>query len=134
MHVVGLVPACENMPGGSATRPGDILTSLSGRTIEVLNTDAEGRLILADALTYAERFKPNGPPPHTELDQQTIRDSRWKLIRRGLRIRRDAFFDLQDAPPGLDGDDLCPCPENLSGEALAAYERLSNALVDLSGP
>ncbi len=58
INVVGLVPTTENMPGGSATKPGDIVTSMSGQTIEVLNTDAEGRLILCDALTYAERFDP----------------------------------------------------------------------------
>ncbi len=57
-NVVGLIPATENMPGGAATRPGDVVTSMSGRTVEILNTDAEGRLILCDALTYAERFKP----------------------------------------------------------------------------
>lgn len=59
INVVGLIPATENMPGGTATRPGDIVTSMSGQTIEVLNTDAEGRLILCDALTYAkEKIKP----------------------------------------------------------------------------
>jgi leucyl aminopeptidase len=58
INLVGVVPAVENLPSGSAIRPGDILTSLSGRTIEVLNTDAEGRLILADALTYVRRFEP----------------------------------------------------------------------------
>jgi leucyl aminopeptidase len=58
LNVVGLIPSCENMPDGASYKPGDILTSLSGQTIEVLNTDAEGRLILCDALTYAERFKP----------------------------------------------------------------------------
>jgi len=58
INVVGLVPACENMPSGRAFKPGDVITSMSGQTIEVLNTDAEGRLILCDALTYAERFKP----------------------------------------------------------------------------
>ncbi len=58
LNVVGLVPACENLPGGQAMKPGDVLTSMSGQTIEVLNTDAEGRLILCDALTYAKRFKP----------------------------------------------------------------------------
>ena len=58
VNVVGLIPACENMPGGQAVKPGDVVTSLSGQTIEILNTDAEGRLILCDALTYAERFKP----------------------------------------------------------------------------
>ena len=58
-RVIGLVPTTENMPGGNATRPGDVVTSLSGKTVEVLNTDAEGRMILADALTYAERYKPD---------------------------------------------------------------------------
>jgi leucyl aminopeptidase len=58
LNVVGLIPTCENMPGGAALKPGDVVTSMSGQTIEVLNTDAEGRLILCDALTYAERFKP----------------------------------------------------------------------------
>lgn len=58
IHVIGLIPATENMPSGSATKPGDIVTSMSGKTIEIVNTDAEGRLILADTLTYAERFKP----------------------------------------------------------------------------
>jgi leucyl aminopeptidase len=59
LNVVGIVAACENMPSGAATKPADIVTSMSGQTIEILNTDAEGRLILADALTYAERFKPS---------------------------------------------------------------------------
>ncbi|HSR32848.1 MAG TPA: leucyl aminopeptidase [Anaerolineae bacterium] len=58
LHVVGLVPATENMPGGSAYKPGDVLEAMNGKTIEVLNTDAEGRLILADALAYANRFEP----------------------------------------------------------------------------
>jgi len=58
MNVIGIIPACENMPSGNALKPGDIVTSMSGQTIEILNTDAEGRLILCDALTYAERFEP----------------------------------------------------------------------------
>jgi leucyl aminopeptidase len=58
VNVVGLIPACENMPSGHAVKPGDVVTSMSGQTIEILNTDAEGRLILADALTYAERYEP----------------------------------------------------------------------------
>ncbi len=58
INVVGLIPTCENMPDGTALKPGDVVTSMSGQTIEVLNTDAEGRLILCDALTYATRFKP----------------------------------------------------------------------------
>jgi leucyl aminopeptidase len=59
IEVVGLIPAAENMPGGNASRPGDVVRSMSGQTIEILNTDAEGRLILCDALTYAERFNPD---------------------------------------------------------------------------
>ncbi len=58
INLVGLIPACENMPGGSAVKPGDVVRTMSGQTVEILNTDAEGRLILCDALTYAERFKP----------------------------------------------------------------------------
>ena len=58
VNVIGLIPACENMPDGTAIKPGDVVTSMSGQTIEILNTDAEGRLILCDALTYATRFKP----------------------------------------------------------------------------
>lgn len=62
-----IVPTCENMPSGSASKPGDIVRSMSGQTIEILNTDAEGRLILCDALTYAERFKPD-----TVIDVATL--------------------------------------------------------------
>jgi len=58
INVNVIVPACENLPSGTATRPGDIVESMSGQTIEILNTDAEGRLILCDALTYARRYKP----------------------------------------------------------------------------
>lgn len=59
INVVGLIPSCENLINGQAVKPGDVVTSMSGQTIEILNTDAEGRLILCDALTYAERFKPS---------------------------------------------------------------------------
>jgi leucyl aminopeptidase len=58
LNVVGVLAGCENMPGSNAYRPGDILTTMSGQTVEVLNTDAEGRLVLCDALTYVERFEP----------------------------------------------------------------------------
>jgi leucyl aminopeptidase len=58
INLVGLVMAVENMPGGNASRPGDVVRSMAGITIEILNTDAEGRLVLCDALTYAERFEP----------------------------------------------------------------------------
>lgn len=59
LNVVGVIPSCENMPDGAASKPGDIVKSMSGQTIEILNTDAEGRLILCDALTYAARFEPD---------------------------------------------------------------------------
>jgi leucyl aminopeptidase len=58
LHLIGLIAAVENMPGGRAVKPGDIVTSASGQTVEILNTDAEGRLILSDALHYARRFHP----------------------------------------------------------------------------
>ena len=67
VNVIGVIPTCENMPGGAATRPGDVVTTLSGQTVEILNTDAEGRLILCDALTYAERFD-----PETVIDIATL--------------------------------------------------------------
>ncbi len=58
IHVVGAIAAAENMPSGKATRPGDIVTTMSGQTVEILNTDAEGRLVLCDTLTYIKRFNP----------------------------------------------------------------------------
>lgn len=67
LNIIGIIPACENMPGPTATKPGDIVTSMSGKTIEVLNTDAEGRMVLCDALTYAERFD-----PETVIDIATL--------------------------------------------------------------
>ncbi|MEZ5492548.1 MAG: leucyl aminopeptidase [Gammaproteobacteria bacterium] len=70
INVIGIIPSAENMPGGKATKPGDVVTSMSGKTIEILNTDAEGRLILCDALTYAERFK-----PRTVIDIATLTGS-----------------------------------------------------------
>ncbi|EPE3083836.1 leucyl aminopeptidase, partial [Morganella morganii] len=67
LNVIGILAGCENMPGGNAYRPGDILTTMSGQTVEVLNTDAEGRLVLCDTLTYAERFD-----PETVIDIATL--------------------------------------------------------------
>lgn len=59
LNIIGVIPASENLPDGAASKPGDIVTSMSGQTIEILNTDAEGRLVLCDALTYVERFNPD---------------------------------------------------------------------------
>jgi leucyl aminopeptidase len=58
VHVVGLIPTTENMPSGTAVKPGDVVTTHFGKTIEIINTDAEGRLILVDALSYARRYEP----------------------------------------------------------------------------
>jgi leucyl aminopeptidase len=70
LNVVGIVPATENMPGGNAIKPGDIVTTMSGQTVEILDTDAEGRLLLCDALTYAEQYK-----PAAVIDLATLTDS-----------------------------------------------------------
>ncbi|MCB8748725.1 leucyl aminopeptidase [Rhodoferax sp. U2-2l] len=67
INVVGLIPACENLPSGRSIKPGDVVTSMNGQTIEILNTDAEGRLVLCDSLTYSERFK-----PHAVVDIATL--------------------------------------------------------------
>ncbi len=104
LNVVGLIPACENMPDGLAVKPGDVVTSMSGQTIEILNTDAEGRLILCDALTYAERFKPKAV-----IDIATLTGAcviALGAIRSGMFATEDALADaLQKA--GNDAMDLC---------------------------
>lgn len=86
--VIGLIPSVENMPGNNAYRPGDILKSLSGKTIEVLNTDAEGRLILADALTYAKHFKPS-----VVIDVATLTGSALSA----LGLHASALFSRDDS-------------------------------------
>ena len=96
INLTVIVPATENMPGGSATRPGDIVSSMSGQTIEILNTDAEGRLILCDALTYAERFEPD-----TVIDVATLTGACVVAlgdVATGLFSNRDGLArDLLDA-------------------------------------
>jgi leucyl aminopeptidase len=96
IHVVGLIPSCENMPDGLAVKPGDVVTSMSGQTIEILNTDAEGRLILCDALTYAARFK-----PRSVVDIATLTGAcviALGAVRTGLFSARDALAQsLQQA-------------------------------------
>lgn len=96
LNVIGVIAACENMPNGRATKPGDIVTSMSGQTIEVLNTDAEGRLILCDALTYVERFK-----PEVVVDMATLTGACITALghhNSGLFTRHDAAHDaLADA-------------------------------------
>jgi leucyl aminopeptidase len=104
INVVGVIPACENMPSGTATRPGDIVTTMSGQTVEILNTDAEGRLILCDALTYVTRFK-----PRTVIDIATLTGACVIALghhHSGLFAREDALAaELLDA--GRDSGDTC---------------------------
>jgi leucyl aminopeptidase len=108
LHVVGLVPAVENMPSGSSYHPGDVLRTITGKTIEVLNTDAEGRVILADALGYAARLK-----PRLVVDIATLTGAAIGAL--GDRVnalftedeeRERAFRDLGEAS----GDYLWPLP------------------------
>jgi leucyl aminopeptidase len=102
IEVVGIIPAAENMPGGNASRPGDVVRSMSGQTIEILNTDAEGRLILCDALTYAERFKPD-----CVIDIATLTGAcvvALGKIPSGLLATDDALAD-ELTQSGLDADD-----------------------------
>ncbi|ABF09680.1 leucyl aminopeptidase [Cupriavidus metallidurans] len=90
-NVIAVVPTCENMPSGIATKPGDVVTSMSGQTIEILNTDAEGRLILCDALTYVERFK-----PAAVIDVATLTGAciiALGHVNSGLYARSDALAD-----------------------------------------
>ena len=104
INVVGLIPACENMPDGRAIKPGDVVTSMSGQTIEILNTDAEGRLVLCDALTYAERFN-----PRAVIDIATLTGAcviALGGVRSGLFASNDSLAQaLMDA--GDSSQDLC---------------------------
>ena len=104
LNVVGLVPACENMPDGRAVKPGDVVTSMSGQTIEILNTDAEGRLVLCDALTYAARFK-----PRALIDIATLTGAcviALGGVRSGLFASDDALATALQAA-GEQAQDLC---------------------------
>jgi leucyl aminopeptidase len=104
INLVGVIAAAENMPSGRATKPGDIVTSMSGQTIEVLNTDAEGRLVLCDALTYVRRFK-----PRTVIDIATLTGACVIALghhHSGLFTREDALAsELSDA--GSEAGDTC---------------------------
>jgi leucyl aminopeptidase len=107
-NVIGLIPSAENLPGNNATRPGDIHTSLSGKTVEILNTDAEGRLVLADALTYAKRFKPS-----VAIDVATLTGASLHavgLYASGLLTRDDALADQLLALSETSGDYLWRLP------------------------
>ncbi len=108
INVVGLIPACENLPSSRAVKPGDVVTSMSGQTIEILNTDAEGRLVLCDALTYAERFK-----PRAVLDIATLTGAcviALGAVRSGMFSKDEALSKALLAA-GESAQDLCwPMP------------------------
>ena len=104
LHVVGLIPATENMPDGLAVKPGDVVTSMSGQTIEILNTDAEGRLVLCDALTYAQRFKPRAVVDIATLTGACV--IALGAVRSGLFTADDALAQALMAA-GEASDDLC---------------------------
>ena len=104
INVVGLIPACENMPDGRAIKPGDVVTSMSGQTIEILNTDAEGRLVLCDALTYAARFKPAALVDIATLTGACV--IALGGVRSGLFATDDALADAL-LKAGDAADDLC---------------------------
>ena len=104
VNVVGLIASCENMPDGRAVKPGDVVTSMSGQTIEILNTDAEGRLILCDALTYAERFKPQAVVDIATLTGACV--IALGAVRSGLFASDDALADALLAA-GRSSQDLC---------------------------
>jgi leucyl aminopeptidase len=102
INVVGLIPATENMPDGLAVKPGDVVTSMSGQTIEILNTDAEGRLVLCDALTYAERFK-----PQAVIDIATLTGAcviALGSVRSGLFSSNDALAQSLQSAGDVSGD------------------------------
>lgn len=104
LNIVGLIPASENLPDGDANKPGDIVTSMAGKTIEVLNTDAEGRLILCDTLTYAERFNPD-----VVIDMATLTGA--------------CLVALGRVPSGLLGNDDALC-----NDLIAAAETASDSV------
>lgn len=108
LHVVGLVPATENMPGGAADKPGDVLRALNGKTIEVINTDAEGRLILADGLSYAQQFHPD-----VVIDLATLTGSAMVALGRyaaGLFSNDDALVERFRAAAGASGERVWHLP------------------------
>ncbi|MBN9371485.1 MAG: leucyl aminopeptidase [Hydrogenophaga sp. SCN 70-13] len=104
INVVGLIPSCENMPDGRAIKPGDVVKSMSGQTIEILNTDAEGRLILCDALTYAARFKPRAVVDIATLTGACV--IALGAVRSGLFSARDDLAAAL-AEAGEQSGDLC---------------------------
>ena len=110
INLIGVVVAAENMPSGNAVKPGDIVTSMSGQTIEILNTDAEGRLILCDALTYVARFKPS-----TVIDIATLTGACVVALgahHSGMFTANESLGEALVAAGKLTGDTCWPMPLN----------------------
>ncbi len=130
LHVVGLVPATENMPSARAYKPGDVLTALNGKTIEVISTDAEGRLILADALAYANRFD-----PAAVVDLATLTGACVVALGRGVAAgvfaTDDGLLARLRAAAEASGERLWPLP--LYDDYLDKMESLSADLVNSPG-
>jgi leucyl aminopeptidase len=132
-NVIGLIPAAENMPGNNAMRPGDVLKSLSGKTIEVLDTDAEGRLVLADAITYAKRFKPS-----VVLDVATLTGAVVRalgLYASGLLTRDDALSQQLLDLGETSGDYLWRLPlwDEYAGMVKSDFADLANIGTGVNG-
>ncbi|MBM4192271.1 MAG: leucyl aminopeptidase [Gammaproteobacteria bacterium] len=126
LNLVGLVPTCENMPSGRATKPGDIVTSAAGLTVEILNTDAEGRLILSDALHYARRYK-----PQTVIDLATLTGACVIALghhHTGVMANDDALA-RELVASGVRADDLAwhlPCTEEYAEQLKSNFADLAN--------
>ena len=130
LHVVGLMPATENLPSGHAYKPGDVITAMNGKTIEVINTDAEGRLILADALAYAARFEPKAV-----IDLATLTGACVVALGRGMAA--GAFCTDEDllgrlqAASQTSGERIWHMP--LYDEYLASLQSLTADLANTGG-
>ncbi len=126
LNVIAVVPTCENMPSGIATKPGDVVTSMSGQTIEILNTDAEGRLILCDALTYVERFK-----PAAVIDVATLTGAciiALGHVNSGLYARGDALAEelLQAGRKAMDGAWRMPLDDDYQDQLKSNFADMAN--------
>jgi len=130
LHVVGLVPATENMPGGDAYKPGDVLTAMNGKTIEIISTDAEGRLILADALAYARRFEPKAVVDVATLTGACV-IALGQGVAAGVFSTDDRLLARLQAASQSSGERIWPLP--LYDDYLDRLESLTADLVNSAG-
>jgi len=130
LHVVGLVPATENMPGGYAYKPGDVLTAMNGKTIEIISTDAEGRLILADALAYARRFEPKAVVDIATLTGACV-VALGQGVAAGLFSNDEGLLTRLQAAGNAGGERVWPLP--LYDEYLEKLESLTADVVNSAG-